>query len=81
MDKANWDDAQRYLVRAIALNPRNIYHRLELAQVYVDVHKYAAAREQLTTLHDLPIADVLDHKYKKDAEALLDDIRNKKEST
>jgi tetratricopeptide (TPR) repeat protein len=81
MDKANWDDAQRYLVRAVALRPQNVYHRLELAQVYVDVGKYAAAREQLTAIHDLPIADVLDHKYKNDAAALLDDIRNKKEST
>jgi tetratricopeptide (TPR) repeat protein len=79
MDKANWDDAQRYLVRAIALNPRNVYHRLELAQVYVDVHKYAAAREQLTALHDLPIADVLDHQYKHDAETLLNEIRDKNE--
>jgi tetratricopeptide (TPR) repeat protein len=77
MDKANWDDAQRYLVRAVALNPQNIYHRLELAQVYVDVHKFAAAREQLTAIHDLPIADVLDHKYKNDAEALLNAMRNK----
>ena len=79
MDKANWDDAQRYLFRAVALRPAYVYHHLELAQVYVDVHKYAKAQEQLTMLHDLPIADVLDHKYKSDAENLLNDIKEKKD--
>jgi len=81
MDKANWDDAQRYLVRAVALRPANVYHHLELAQVYVDVHKYALAREQLTVIHDLPISDVLDHQYKSDAENLLNDIRDKKDDS
>jgi tetratricopeptide (TPR) repeat protein len=79
MDKANWGDAERYLLRAVALRPQNIYHHLELAQVYVDVKKYASAKEQLTLIHDLPIADVLDHKYKTDAETLLNDIKEKKD--
>lgn len=79
MDKANWSDAERYLLRAVALRPENVYHHLELAQVYVDVKKYDAAREQLRMLHDLPIGDVLDHKYKSDAETLLNDIKEKKD--
>jgi tetratricopeptide (TPR) repeat protein len=79
MDKANWSDAQRYLLRAVALRPYNVYHHLELAQVYVDVKKFDAAKEQLTMLHDLPIGDVLDHKYKTDAEKLLDDIKDKRD--
>jgi len=79
MDKANWDDAQRYLIRAVALNPQNIYHRLELAQVYIDLKRYDKARELLTSIHDLPIADVLDHKYKTDAETLLTETKDKKE--
>ena len=77
MDKANWADAQRYLIRAVALRPQNIYHHLELAQVYVDVKRFDAAREQLALVHDLPIGDVLDHKYKADAETLLNDIKDK----
>ena len=81
MDKANWEDAQRYLARAVALNPRNIYHHLELAQVYVDAKKYAKAREQLTVIPDLPIADVLDHKYKNEAAALLNEIHDKKDDS
>jgi len=81
MDKANWDDAQRYLLRAVAIRPGNVYHHLELAQVYVDVHKYSLAREQLTVMHDLPNTDVLDHKYKLDAENLLNEIRSKKDDS
>lgn len=77
MDKANWDDAQRYLERAVALRPKNVYHHLELAQVYVDVKKYSAAREQLATIRDLPDSDVLDPKYKKDAAELFDEIKDK----
>jgi tetratricopeptide (TPR) repeat protein len=81
MDKANWDDAQRNLERAVALRPEHVYHRLELAQVYVDVGKYARAREQLTTIATLPIGDVMDPSYKRDAAKLLGDIRDKKDES
>jgi tetratricopeptide (TPR) repeat protein len=79
MSKANWDDAQRYLERAVALRPQNIYHHLELAEIYVDVGKYSAARVQLKAVHDLPISDVLDHKYKEQAVLLEDDIKGEKD--
>ncbi|HUL03999.1 MAG TPA: hypothetical protein VLV16_12295 [Gemmatimonadales bacterium] len=81
MDKANWDDAQRYLERSVALRPSNVYHHLELAEVYVDVKKYSAARAQLTAIRDLPDSDVLDPKYKKDAAALFDEIKDKTDKT
>lgn len=81
MDKANWADAQRNLERAVALRPEHVYHRLELAQVYVDVGKYARAREQLTTIATLPISDVMDPSYKRDAAKLLADIHDKKDES
>jgi len=81
MDQANWDDAQRYLERAVALRPDNIYHHLELAQVYVDVKKYTAARAQLTAIQPLPVWDYLDPKNKQDAAALLDEIKDKQDKT
>src|SRR5213075_1855317 len=37
MSKANWPDAVSHLERAVAIRPDWIYHRLELAQVYVDI--------------------------------------------
>jgi tetratricopeptide (TPR) repeat protein len=81
LDKGNWEDAQRYLERSVALKPQNIFHRYELAGVYIDVGKYSKAREQLTALETLPIADVLDHQYQKEAKQLLDDIKGEKDET
>jgi tetratricopeptide (TPR) repeat protein len=81
LDKGNWDDAQRYLERAVALKPRNIFHRLDLAEVYVDLGKYSKAREQLNAIAMLPIADVLDHEYQKEAAQLLTDIKDEKDET
>jgi tetratricopeptide (TPR) repeat protein len=79
LGKGNWDDAQRYLEKAVALKPQNVFHRLELGEVYVDVGKYSKAREQFTALDALPIADVLDPAYKKEAKQVLDDIRGEKD--
>src|SRR3989442_8352307 len=50
MDKANWADAQRYLEKAVAWNPGNIFHRLQPAEGDIDVGKFSAARGQLTAL-------------------------------
>jgi len=81
MDRANWADAQRYLERAVAIRPQNVYHHLELAEIYVDVGKYSLARDQLRMIHDLPVSDVLDHEYKTRAATLLQDIKNEKDET
>jgi tetratricopeptide (TPR) repeat protein len=81
LDKGNWADAERYLARAIALKPANIFHRLELGEVYVDLGKYAKARALFTTIDTLPVADVLDREYKQEAKQLLEDIRGEKDET
>ncbi len=81
MSVANWDDAVQHLERAVALNPQHVYHRLELAEVYVDLDQYTKAREQLTVIPTLPVGDVLDPQYKEEAAALLTDIRNEKDKT
>jgi tetratricopeptide (TPR) repeat protein len=81
MSVANWDDAVRHLQRAVALNPQHIYHRLELAEVYEDLGQYSKAREQLTVIPTLPIADVMDAQYKREAAEFLDDIKNEKDRT
>jgi tetratricopeptide (TPR) repeat protein len=81
MDKANWDDAVRHLERAVAIAPNHIYHRLELAEVYTDLGRYSKARVQLQAIATLSEVDVLDGQYKKDAAALLADIKNEKDET
>ena len=81
MDKANWDDAVKQFQTAVRLAPNHIYHRLELAEVYTDLGRYSKAREQLMVIATLPVADVMDPQYKKDAADLLADIKNEKDET
>jgi tetratricopeptide (TPR) repeat protein len=81
MDKANWDDAVKHLETAVRIAPNHIYHRLELAEVYTDLGRYSKAREQLQVIATLREVDVLDGQYKKDAAALLADIKNEKDET
>jgi len=81
LSKGNWADAQRYLERAVALQPQNVFHRLELGEVYINVGKYSRAREQLRAIATLPIADVLDHQYQRQAVQLLEDIQGEKDET
>jgi len=79
MRRANWNDAVRHLERAVAIAPQAVFHHLELAEVYTDLGRYSQAREQLTVIPTLPIADVLDQQYKEDAAALLEDIKNERD--
>lgn len=78
MDRASWDSAVVDMERAVELNPQQVYHRLELAGVYLDVHQPAKATEQLQAIAGLPDGDPMDPYYKKlAAEALADIERGK----
>jgi hypothetical protein len=77
MDRASWDWAVWHLENAVAYNPEHIYHRLELAEVLVDLKRYTEAREQLTTIPSLPLRDVLDERYQREAVELLAEIRGR----
>ncbi len=73
-NEASWDDAVKYLERAVELRPAWIYHRLDLAEVLVDRKRYAEARAQLEAIAPLPIADASDPEYKARAETLLGEL-------
>ena len=77
MDMASWDSAVVHLERSIELEPAYIFHRLELAEVLIDVGRYGEAQEQLTQVLSLPVADVDDPVHKETAAALLEEIRRK----
>jgi tetratricopeptide (TPR) repeat protein len=81
MGKASWDEAVKNLERAVALNPENIYHRLELAEVYEDIGQYSKAREQYERIASLPIGDVMDPHHKQEAAERLAEIRDKQDKT
>jgi tetratricopeptide (TPR) repeat protein len=74
---ASWDEAQKYLERAVELKPSFIYHRLDLAEVYIDRRKYAEARAQLEKIPSLPRQDASDPTYTRDAQRLLAQIKSK----
>ena len=79
MNQANWDDAVSHLTRAVAQRPGYVYHRLELAEVYVDLDQYTKARELLESIPPLPQSDPMDAVYQHDAADLLKKIAGKKD--
>jgi hypothetical protein len=75
MDRAAWDSALVHLERSVALEPDYIHHRLELAEVYVDLGRPAEATAQLAAIPSLPTRDVLDGDHRARAAALLERVR------
>jgi regulator of microtubule dynamics RMD1/3-like protein len=78
MDRASWDSAVVDMERAVTLNPQQVYHRLELAGVYVDVGQPAKAIEQLETIEHLPVGDPMDPYYKRVAAQALAELKGGK---
>ena len=77
-NEASWDNAQKYMEKAVALNPNYVYHHLDLAEVLIDRDQWAPARAQLEQVESLPVTDAMDPTYKADAKALLARIADKK---
>ena len=77
LGRASWDSAAAHLEQAVALRPEFVYHRLELAQVYLDQHRRDAARAQLARIATLPASDVLDARYQEEAARLLKGLATK----
>lgn len=78
MGKANWEDAVKYLNRAVTHSPTNIYHRLALAAVYVDLDSLPQATAQLDSIAALPVGDPMDPTYKTWAAEALADLKSDK---
>jgi tetratricopeptide (TPR) repeat protein len=78
MDKASWDDAVKYLSRAVKHNPTHIYHRLALAAVYVDLDSLPQATALLESIAALPVGDPMDPTYKRWAAEALADLKSDK---
>lgn len=76
MDRANWDSAAAEMQQAIRYRPNYIFHHLELARIYQDMHRPADAIAQLEMIPSLPTTDVLDAQYREEAAALLEELRS-----
>jgi tetratricopeptide (TPR) repeat protein len=74
-DRASWEASVRHLERSVELRPDYLYHRLELAEVYLDLERPDDARAQLEALVNLPpTSDVMDPSYQATATVLLADL-------
>jgi tetratricopeptide (TPR) repeat protein len=74
-DRASWESSVEHLERSVALRPDYLYHRLELAEVYLDLERPDDARAQLEALLALPpTSDVMDPSYQAAARGLLGEI-------
>ena len=70
--QASWDNAVKYFTDAIALNPENIYHHLDLAEALVDADRPEEAKPHLEEVAGLPLGcDPGDPVFKEQAAALL----------
>jgi len=76
--EASWDSATADLEKAVELDPGRIYHRLELAEVYVDRKRYDDARRELAALDSLPFRELRDSAYKAEGDALAKRIADKR---
>lgn len=74
MDKASRDSAVTHLTRAAEIKPDYLFHHLELAEVLIDLERYAEARQRLQMVLDMPVADVADPMHKETATGLLEEI-------
>jgi len=75
--EASYEEAARNLERAVALRPDYIYHRLDLAEVYVDMKRYADARRELDAIATLTTLDAMDPEYRRQAGALRSRIASR----
>jgi len=78
MDLASWDDAVKYLSRAVKHNPTYVYHRLALAAVYVDLDSIPQAKAMLESIAPLAVTGPMDPTYKTWAAEALADLTHEK---
>jgi len=74
-DEASWDDAQKYMERAVAADSGRIAHRLDLGAVYADRKLRDQAIAQFEWIARAPVTDYNDPHYKEEAARMLKDLR------
>lgn len=73
--EASWDNAQKYLEDAVAIEPNRITHRLDLAGVYADRGDKEKAIREYEWIASAPVTDYNDRNYKEEASRKLKDLR------
>ena len=75
--QASWGNAIYNMEKAVQLDPRRIYHHLELAEIYAERKRVADARTQLRLVDSLPDREIMDTAYKREAATLLKQLNKR----
>lgn len=67
LSEASWESAVANMEQAVELNPNRIVHRLDLAEIYLDVDREADARVQLERIAQLTPRDPGDQERQRQA--------------
>jgi tetratricopeptide (TPR) repeat protein len=65
--EASWESAQRFMEKAVKIDPDQLVHHLDLGSIYADRGDKAAAREQFQFVIRAPVRLFNDPLYKKKA--------------
>lgn len=68
---ATWEEAERNMLAAIAVEPTRAIHHLDLARIYADEGKKDSARAEFEATVKAPVRDYNDPHYQADAKAAL----------
>jgi tetratricopeptide (TPR) repeat protein len=77
LPEGSMEKSVEYLKKAIALNPTVIVSRLELANTYMTMEDFQAARTMLSSIRNLPVQFSDDAKHKQKAEELLEELASR----
>lgn len=73
--EASWDNAVRYMERAVAVDPERLTHHLDLARVYADIGQTDKARAEYELVVNGRATEYNDRFYKEQAAAELEKLR------
>lgn len=74
--EASWNNAVKYMERAVAVDPDRIVHHLDLAKIYDDVGDKAKARAQFELVVRGRRTDFSDPAYQREAQAALGTMKD-----
>jgi FimV-like protein len=77
LPQGSLEKSVEYLKKAITLNPTVIVSRLELANTYMAMEDFQAARTMLSSIRNLPVQFSDDAKHKQKAEELLEELASR----
>jgi Flp pilus assembly protein TadD len=76
MNLTTWEDAERYLKRAVELRPDYILFHLDLGSMYLNRKRMEEARVQFEWALELPLFEPPDTRFQETAEIRLAETFN-----